>query len=58
MGTASFLDWSGQLAAPSAALMLAIIAPPIAMETNERRKPLVEKRHRIQARRRSLLFKN
>jgi hypothetical protein len=39
-----------QLAAPSAALTLAMIAPPIAMEMNELRKPVAKKRHRIQAR--------
>jgi len=27
-----------------------MIAPPIAMEMNERRKPVAKKRHRIQAR--------
>src|SRR5215469_9517705 len=43
-------DRAGQLAAPRAALMLAMIAPASAMEMNERRNPLAKKRHRKQAR--------
>jgi len=35
-----------QLAAPRAALTLAMTAPPSAMETNERRKLVLKKRHR------------
>ena len=49
-GFAFLSDRPGQLTAPSAALRLAMIAPPIAMDTNERRKPVPKKRHRIQAR--------
>ena len=39
-----------QFAAPRAALTLAMIAPPSAMETNERRKLVLKKRHRGTAR--------
>ena len=46
----SLLSQGGQLTAPSAALTPAMIAPPIAIDTNERRKPMWKKRHRIQAR--------
>ena len=42
-----------QRTAPSAALMVAMIAPPSVMEMNERRKPVPKNRRRIQASARS-----
>jgi hypothetical protein len=49
-GSLSIFAVPGQLTAPRAALTVAMIAPPSAMDTNERMKPVPKKRHRIQAR--------